>query len=604
MKVLCVTHSSRPFFEPRCALNALEGRFRPDRLANLPPFESLEPVSKAVPHTGSVTFWETRGNAGTLELRFLRHYDPGFKVQTVAFVGERLAVYGADRLQILTPGFDVERTIRHPHLAGGHTVYPDPMSENEVWASSAPANAIFKLNIKNGKIVERRDVPAVYGRGYPIAADTDLHAHFIPTDLQPAHVNSAIPCGNDLLLTLWIPGVAGFLGPAGEWREVVSGFRGCHGARIVGKDELMLTDSAAGLVWFLDAETGAIRRRLDFHSRWLHDAECLGDGVIAGSACDINVLRLVKADTGAIVVEQDCRLFGNAVMFVNACDAPNSWGATLTDAERHVPAEVPAGNALGENIFAGEVAQLAHGAAARGGTLKWKEGGRSVHFLRAGRYILGGTATCGAGRLKVSLLDADSQENLAFLTFSPAAWEERTAFELNRWRRARLLIAIEGEDGDFDSDCRIEDLFLRRDLSKSGVANTAPEENLAAEFFVPYPYPKQADSLVTFKTMNFRSLAPTRSDYMYQGPLVSLPAGMFALGGRAACRAGAVTAGLVDEKKNEWVAQTPFDGDQLTSCTVFSLPKQTSLRFIVSSANHRPAPVEVAFEDIFLYRLE
>jgi hypothetical protein len=614
MKILCVTHSSRPFFEPRCTLNALEIRFPPERLDDLPPFESLDPLSKAIPYSGSVTFWEIVGEKGALELKLLRHYDPGYKIQTVAFVGERLVVHGADRIEILTPGFAVENIFHHPLLACGHTVYPASGSGDDFWVSSAPANAALRLDVKSGELLERRDVPETYGKGYPVSEDTDFYAHYIPTDYQATHLNSALPCGDDLLVTLWIPGVVGFLGPEGEWREVVSGYRGCHGARLIQGKDIMLTDSAAGLVWFLDPESGSVRRRMDFNSRWLHDAEYLGDGLVAGTVCDENVIRFVEQNSGEIVLEEDCHRFGESVMFVNAYEVSGAWSETIADTNAEQAINTRPVHVSGENLLVDEVAFLPRtvGATAEGATNKEQktpagiEGpsiNGNVYFLPAGRYVLEGQGLNRSGKLKFDLRDDDTWRLLASLEFRQEE-EQQEIFELDSWQRVWAGFSWQGNDAHGGGGFQIKEVSLRADLDGSGNASPAAMENVISDIFELSSHSGILQATDSSQTMGFRTSGPVRSEYLFTGPTISLHEGHYVLGGKALCRTGAVVVGFIDMQNDEWVIQTLFNKARFSSCQDFSLSRKAELQFVISTANHNPAPVEAFFENIFLFKVD
>ncbi|MBT4933855.1 MAG: WD40 repeat domain-containing protein [Rhodospirillaceae bacterium] len=325
MKILCATHSSRPFMEARCQLNALEQRFADRELINLPPLESFPSVEKAVPHTGSLTLWEIVETGFLTTLRHLATYDPGHKIQSAAFLGDKLVVYGSDRLEVLAPGFEIIRTISDPWLVGGHTVFP--CSDNEVWVTCAPANAVMKVNIVTGNIIKRIVLPEQFGCGYVLDPECNLHDHCIPTDYQPTHVNCAVPKGDDLLLTMWIQGSLGILKPNGTYHEIISGYRGAHGGNWHPYRENIVTlaDSPTGIVCFFNSETGELIHRIDTSSKWLHDAQIIAPGIIATSHGDDNIIRLHDENSGEVLAEYDVEPFGKSAMFVNAYEAGSSW---------------------------------------------------------------------------------------------------------------------------------------------------------------------------------------------------------------------------------------------------------------------------------------
>ncbi len=229
MKILCVTHSSRPFMEERTTINGLRKRFdRKDRLEQLPPLQTLSGIESSVPFFGGLSLWEIDEN-NNYELKFIREYKPNYKVQFATFKGNYLLVYGSDRLEVLNTDFQVIKTIQDSWLVGGHTVYVDDQSH--AWVTSAPANAALKINLDTGEIIERIIMPKQYGAGYDLSTEDDLHTHYIPTDLQPTHINCAFPLKDGLLVTLWIPGTVGYFDKDRSYREIVRGIRGCHGGK-------------------------------------------------------------------------------------------------------------------------------------------------------------------------------------------------------------------------------------------------------------------------------------------------------------------------------------------------------------------------------------
>lgn len=322
MKVLCLTHSSRKFFVADASFNSLEMRFsREDRLSDLPPFEELPPVEEAVPYEGALTVWSIEEFAAGPSLRFLFRYDPGYKVQCAAFCSDRLIVYGSDRLEVLDSTLNVVRTVRHPLLVGGHTVFVDRNGHAVV--TSAPANAIFRIDIETGEVIEQIKVPDRYGSGYDLD-DRNLHEHYVPTDLQPTHVNCAYPIEDGLLVTLCVPGAVGRFDSNGNYREIVRGFRGCHGAKMY-RDLLYLSDSTAGAVVYIDPETGQIRKRLHADTRWLHDAEHVDDETVAVALGDKNEIRLLDSRSGEVKHRVSCDAFGQSVMFASVHEMGPAW---------------------------------------------------------------------------------------------------------------------------------------------------------------------------------------------------------------------------------------------------------------------------------------
>ena len=320
---LLVTHASRPFVEARASLNALESRFSAKgRLLDLPPFDTLPSVQEAVPFSGALTLWDVDRVARKPPV-LVGEYDPGYKIQSAVFRGDQLLVLGEDRIEVLTPGFR-QKTIEDPWLVGGHTICCD--KRGFAYATSAPANAVLKIDVDAGKVVERIRLPDCYGAGYPLTESDDLRLHFVPTDLQPTHINSAVPCAEGLLVTLCIQGVVGVIDSAGQFREIVRGYRGCHGGRIDKTTGLLyFTDSAAGIVWFAEYETGQIASRIKLDSAWVHDADHIREDLFAVALSDHNRVDVIDRADGAIISGIDCHPFGASAMFVKTSTLPAAW---------------------------------------------------------------------------------------------------------------------------------------------------------------------------------------------------------------------------------------------------------------------------------------
>lgn len=472
MKVLCVTHSSRPFLEARCTINALEQRFPPGRLQNLPPLESLPGVEQAVPYGGALTLWQVLEGGHGPRLRFLRQYRPDYKVQFATFYGPRLLVYGSDRLEVLDQEMQVVQTFRDPWLVGGHTVHVDP--QGLVWLTCAPANAVLGVDLERETVVERLPMPARYGRGYRLRPEDDLHRHYVPTDLQPTHVNSAVPWREGLLVTLWIPGVVGYFDSRRRYREILSGFRGCHSGRVTpDTEELYFTDSPTGVVWFADPNSGRLLGRMSTGSRWLHDAESLGGGWFACTLGDRNELWLMNRQGGEVSQQIKCDRFGRSVMFVHCCQVDDSWARLK---ERlpfsHTPEKgmppLKKGLELLRPLHAADFWESVNEQHIRLGLVLGCESEKtyeyllmSPHFvLKPGRYLLRARIACHMGGFSVGLLDVVSDRWLAQLIFDEvnhSSWEE---LRLECRTKCRVVVAAYNPEQARAVEGRIEQISL------------------------------------------------------------------------------------------------------------------------------------------------
>ena len=189
--------------------------------------------------------------------------------------------------------------------------------------------------METGEIVKRLGMPETYGTGYKISPDDDLKRHFIPTDYQPTHINCAYPYDNGVIVTLLIQGAIGYFDNNESYREITRGFRGCHGARIDKfTKNLYFTDSPAGILWFMDFNSGHIKQRYSIDSNWLHDVCQIEESIFAGGISDKNEIQIFDTSNDKQLARIDASKYGKSVMFVNAGDIPTGWvssTATIPD---------------------------------------------------------------------------------------------------------------------------------------------------------------------------------------------------------------------------------------------------------------------------------
>lgn len=331
MKLLLVTHSSRPFQEERSSLNFLEKRFSsPDRLERLPAVEAFLGVEVAVPFQGALSIW--RWDESTGRLSALGAYRPDYKVQFAEIVGDWIVVLGSDRLEVLSASLDFIKVISHPHLVGAHTVFK--IKGSKVWVTTAPGNAVLQIDIESGEVILELSMPSRYGQGYLLSPELNLGKHYIPTDYQPTHINCAFPCENGVLVTLWIPGAVGLFDHNGSYREIVKGFRGCHGGRMSSRGEMYFSDSAAGIVWFIDVETGQVKSRYKVNSRWVHDCAQLSGDFYVCTLSDDNKLFVFSRKTQTQITSVELDQFGASAMFVNVVDVSAEMVRRLMSASK------------------------------------------------------------------------------------------------------------------------------------------------------------------------------------------------------------------------------------------------------------------------------
>ena len=479
MNFLCLTHSSRKFFNADASFNMLEMRFSDtSRLDRLPPFESLSNIEQAVPYDGALTVWHIDEGTPDRTLRFLFRYEPGYKVQSAAFHESFLIVYGSDRLEVLNYDLEVVRTIRHPLIAGGHTVFIDDAGHAVV--TGAPANSVFRIDLDSGEVIERIAMPERYGTGYPIEGK-DLHTHYIPTDCQPTHVNCAFPTADGILVTLLIQGAVGLFDRSGGYQEIVKGFRGCHGAKRF-EELLYLSDSSAGTILYLDPITGAIRKRLHANTRWLHDAEHIDRDRVAVALSDSNELRILDALSGEVLQSIDCTAYGESIMFVSSFEVSNCWSERYQPKRRTTSKQsLRKGGDKGPELLGSIINYRAWSlpgetSACAGSIIRTTEHQKHAYLLvgqdtllTRGRYCLSAEIHCREGSVMLGLLDIESDQWMARAVFDSETPKFQIDVSISKSMAVRPILTAADQRTGNAIIAEIDTLSLRRYVRKKNL---------------------------------------------------------------------------------------------------------------------------------------
>lgn len=313
---LVLTHSSRRTNPERASVQFLTRRFGdPGRLDRLPPFESLRPPRPL--YSGALTFHAvfTDGGGG-LAIREVGRVKDREKIQHAVLLGDRDLLVGyeqrIERWRLPAPveslprlrrrDFRVEMRLEHPLLAGLHTV--EPVAGGRAVAACSASDALLVFDPAAGRVEAVLPMPAeLYGRGYELGEHTDLRRHYVSDDRQRTHVNaaSADRTGRRAVVSTLIQGAMGVFDlVSGEYREIVRGYVGCHGARFDADGAVYFADSGVGALVHLDRE-GGIARRFAVGSLWLHDVQQVEGSVYAFALADANELRLYDTATGALL---------------------------------------------------------------------------------------------------------------------------------------------------------------------------------------------------------------------------------------------------------------------------------------------------------------
>lgn len=315
--LMCVTHSDRPLERERCSLSFLQQRCgRPDRLPPATPFHSLLPASSHVAWGGRVTIWDFE-SGDLLRPRLAAVLWPrGYKPQCARWHRGRLWILGIEQLRLYDADFNETRCITDPWMADGHTMFPD--DDGGMVLSCSASDAILRVDGAAHIVTAAQRLPAaVFGVNYELRREDSVVEHYIPQDLQAAHLNAAFPAGDRVLATTFIQGAVGFLDAENRWHEITRGFVGCHGARMDRNRRVYFADSCTGVVCFLDPR-GRIIHRLNAHSVWLHDAEALPSGIVVCSVSDRNRLEWRAMEGTGCELSLPCRRFGATTQFI-AC---------------------------------------------------------------------------------------------------------------------------------------------------------------------------------------------------------------------------------------------------------------------------------------------
>jgi hypothetical protein len=313
---LVLTHSSRRTNPERASVQFLTRRFGdPGRLDNLPPFESLRPPQPL--YSGALSFHAVfTDGGGRLAIREVGRVRDREKIQHAVFLGERDLLVGyeqrIERWRLPSPveslprlrrrDFSVIMRLEHPLLAGLHTV--EPVAGGRAVASCSASDALLLFDPAAGTVETVLPMPEeLYGRGYALGEHTDLRRHYVSDDRQRAHVNaaSADRTGRRAVVSTLIQGAVGVFDlVSGEYREIVRGYVGCHGARFDTDGAVYFADSGVGALVHLDRE-GGIARRFAVGSLWLHDVQQVEGSVYAFALADANELRLYDTATDTLL---------------------------------------------------------------------------------------------------------------------------------------------------------------------------------------------------------------------------------------------------------------------------------------------------------------
>jgi hypothetical protein len=321
-----VSHTSRRWTPALGDRDYLVERYaKPERLRDLPPFDSLPPNN--APYHGLLTVCRIALSPSGVTSDVLQHYNSPEKIQHACLVGGELVVCFDSSLAVFARRSDVshlevipehmERVV-HPWLGGLHTSVPAGDGRTCL-VSSSGADAILWLDVPTRTITRQWRLPSSrYGTNYALDDTTWLSEHYISNDLQLGHLNCAAPDGRGgVFCSVLGQGDVGRVDDNGHFDLLVSGYVGCHGVRYDERSDLLyFCDSCRGRLMRVDGRDRATVL-FDAGSRWLHDAVHLGQGTFLLTLGDTNRLVLVDTTANRLLAEWDFGAVDGTLQFLS-----------------------------------------------------------------------------------------------------------------------------------------------------------------------------------------------------------------------------------------------------------------------------------------------
>lgn len=317
MRLICLSHSTRPFEALRASPSSLAQRFsQHDRLTELPEWSSLQ-RSAAPNWSNNITVWRLSGDV-LQPPELVSFIERDFTANHAVIDNGELLVCGATFLEVCDLSGERHRRASHNWFAGGHTV---AICNGEIVVSCSASDALLWFDRKTLKLTRLWRVPSsVFGSNYEISTAHDIREHYIATDCQLAHLNSAYPLsGGRVLVTALIQGSLGIVDRNGSYREVVRGFVGAHGGRV--------RDSVPETFYFANTPHGALvevtgdgepLRTCVVGSEWLHDVLWLEGPYFLFAVSDRNALELWDVERRIAVWTKDVSDFGETALLLSS----------------------------------------------------------------------------------------------------------------------------------------------------------------------------------------------------------------------------------------------------------------------------------------------
>lgn len=312
---LCITHSPRQLDFSRSSSSFLERRYgKSDRLKDLPGFDSLN--KQDLPKwKNNLTIWKL-DHASLAEPKLLHFSKKDYTVNHAIIHKDNLVVCGSTSLEICDRKFNPQLSFSSNWFAGGHTVYAN--NNDDLVVSCSGSDSLLVFDIKKKKLKKTFRMPEkYYGFNYNIRPEDDVRDHYINNDRQLCHVNCAFPTAKGYLVTAFIQGAVGLFSFDGNYDELTSGFRGCHGARTrPGLDGFYFSNTCEGALIEMDW-SGNIKRKFNIDSKWLHDCQWISEDIYLFSLSDRNAIQLWDIGINKKIWEIKMDLYGKTTLLLS-----------------------------------------------------------------------------------------------------------------------------------------------------------------------------------------------------------------------------------------------------------------------------------------------
>ncbi|MDP3899896.1 MAG: hypothetical protein Q8Q23_02335 [bacterium] len=312
---ICITHSPRTLDFSRSSINFLKKRYSSSkRLDSLKKFEKLS-KKNSPDWTNNVSVWKL--NSKKLKMDCLLFLERDYTANHAIIDKGSLLICGNTFFEKFNLKSKKKQFFTHNWFAGGHTIYKDPKTEQFCISCSSSDSVLF-FNPRNKKFTKTLRMPEkLYGCNYDLKPTDDVRKHYISNDAQLTHINCCYPCEKGYLTTSFIQGAIGLFDFKNNYKELTSGFLGCHGARTrLGLNGFYFSDSPSGCLYEMNWK-GKIIRKFNVKSKWLHDTQWIKDDIYLFSLSDSNTLQLWDINKSVMLWSIDVSAYGKTSLLIS-----------------------------------------------------------------------------------------------------------------------------------------------------------------------------------------------------------------------------------------------------------------------------------------------